>query len=235
MVRIKCPHCGAVHDVDDSRRGQICRCGACEKDMQIPTRATVLPVPLPDTSIRPDLPRNEASPFTVSPARPERPADWSAGFAPEDAVLFLEKQITADVPPEEKKQRRRRKSRRRRLQPDSLSARLRYYTGAIGTFGWILVGLLGLWLGCVALALVSPDRWRLLLTIGGGLVLIGNIWIAFIAYQDSQVFGMLCFCTFLFTYAYIFMNPQETWKPAALTGLGFLFTVSGLLGPYLIG
>ena len=56
-----------------------------------------------------------------------------------------------------------------------------------------------------------------------------DFWIAFIAYQDSQVFGMLCFGTCLFTYVYIFMNLEETRRPAALTGLGFVFIVSGLL------
>jgi hypothetical protein len=38
---------------------------------------------------------------------------------------------------------------------------------------------------------------------------------------------MLCFFTFLFTYVYIVMNPSETWQPAVLIGLGFLFIISG--------
>ena len=76
---------------------------------------------------------------------------------------------------------------------------------------------------------------RLALVVGSGLVLAGNLWIGFVAFRDSPVFGMLCFFTCLFTYAYVFMNPEETWRPAALTGLGFLFTLSGLLVSHLSG
>jgi hypothetical protein len=149
--------------------------------------------------------------------------------------MFLEKQIASELPRGEKKRRIRKKNGRKRRRADSFSARLRYYTGAIGPFGCLVIGLISLWLGSLVLALVSPDRWRWLLLIGSGLLAVGNIWIGFIAYQDSHVFGMLCFGTILFTYVYILMNPQETWRPAALSGLGLVFTVSSFLGPHLVG
>jgi hypothetical protein len=106
---------------------------------------------------------------------------------------------------------------------------LHYWLGAIDVFGWVLVGLFGLYLCTLTLVLLSPGSWRLLLVLGNGLMLFGNLWIAFVAYQDSHVYGMLCFGTCLFTYVYIFMNPDETWRPAALTGLGLLMTVSGVV------
>ncbi len=112
---------------------------------------------------------------------------------------------------------------------------MRYYTGMIGVFGWILIGLTGLWFGGLVLALATPGLWRLLLVVGNGLLLVGNVWIAFVAYRESHVFGMLCFGTCLFTYVYIIMNPDETLRPAALTGLGFLFTVSGFVVSQMAG
>jgi hypothetical protein len=130
--------------------------------------------------------------------------------------------------------RHKRKGRRKR-KASSLGGRLRYYTDAIGTFGWILIAMTGLWLVGLLVALVSPGMGRLLVVAGNGLILIGNVWIAFIAYRDSHVFGMLCFFTCLFTYVYILMNLEETWQPAALTGLGFLFLLSGLVVLHLAG
>jgi hypothetical protein len=135
----------------------------------------------------------------------------------------------------EKKRGRRKQKGRRKRQADSSGGKWRYYAGTIGSFGWILVGLIGLWLGSLVFALVSPGQGRWLLVVGNTLVLVGNVWIGFVAYRDSHVFGMLCFATCLFTYAYIFMNLEETWRPAALTGLGFLFTLSGLLVSHMSG
>jgi hypothetical protein len=136
--------------------------------------------------------------------------------------------VAAEVRLAKKKRGRRKKKGRRKRQADSYSS-WRYYTGMIDSFGWILIGLIGLWLASLVLALVSPVQGRFLLVVGNTLVLVGNVWIGFVAYRDSHVFGMLCFATCLFTYVYIFMNLEETWRPAALTGLGFLFTFSGLL------
>jgi hypothetical protein len=157
MPRVKCPGCGEVQEVEGPLKGQLVRCGACDREF-------------------PALPRKRRKP-RVGPLR----EGW------------------------------------------------RYYTGAISPFGWSLAGLVGLWLVGLALALVSPTMGQVLMVVGSGLVLVGNIWIAFVAYGDSQVFGMLCFGTCLFTYVYVFINPSETWRPAALTGVGFLFTFSGLL------
>jgi hypothetical protein len=121
----------------------------------------------------------------------------------------------------------RRKRRKARAGP--LREGWRYFTGAIPPFAWGLAGLVVLWLGGVALALAWPDGARLLMILGAVLALVGNLWIAFIAYGDSQVFGMLCFGTCLFSYVYVFMSPYETWRPAALTVVGFLFSFSGML------
>ncbi len=101
----------------------------------------------------------------------------------------------------------------------------------IDAFGWTLIGLILLWLVSLGFALVSPGQGRWLLVAGNTLLLVGNVWIGFVAYRDNHVFGMLCFGTCLFSYVYIFMNLEETWRPAALTALGFLFTFSGLLVP----
>jgi hypothetical protein len=105
----------------------------------------------------------------------------------------------------------------------------------VSAFGWVLIGLFVLWLGATAAALAAPKLARLLLVTGGGLVLVGNVWIGFVAYQDSQVFGLLCFCTCLFAYVYIVVNPDETWRPAGLTVLGLLFTLSGAVASQLAG
>ena len=152
-------------------------------------------------------------------------------LAQTDGKSVLDRDVAAEVRLVEKKRSRRKRKGRRKRHTDSLAGRLRYCTGVLGAFGWTLVGLSALWLGSLVLALVWPGLGQWLLLVGNGLVLIGNVWIAFIAYQDSQVFGMLCFGTCLFTYVYIFMNLEETRRPAALTGLGFVFVVSGLLLP----
>jgi hypothetical protein len=131
--------------------------------------------------------------------------------------------------PDERPPAPRRKRRRRKRRARPLRDGWRYYTGAIGAFGWSLIALTGLWLGGLALALIWPELGQGLLIAGSALVLVGNVWIAFVAYGDSQVFGFLCFSTCLFSYVYVFMNPDETWRPAALTVLGFLCTFSGLL------
>jgi hypothetical protein len=137
-----------------------------------------------------------------------------------------------EAPPPEERGPRKKKGRRKR-KADSLRGTLRYYTDAMGLFGWILVALVGLWLVNLIAALVSPALGDALVVAGTALTLLGNVWIAFVAYKDSQVFGMLCFGTCLFTYVYIFMNLEETWKPALLTGLGFLISLSGLVVSHL--
>jgi hypothetical protein len=121
--------------------------------------------------------------------------------------------------------------RRRKRRAGVVREGWRYWTGAISPFGWALAGLVGLWLVGLALALTWPELARVLMVVGSVLVLAGNVWIAFVAYGDSQVFGMLCFATCLFTYVYVFMSPYETWRPAALCVVGFLFTFSGMVVP----
>ena len=161
MMRVKCPGCGVVQEVDASLRGQLVQCGACDREF---------------------------------PAL-----------------------------------------RRRKRRPRPLRDGWRYYTGAVSPFGWGLVGLVVLWLVGLALALEWPVLGGALLAVGSGLVLVGNLWITFIAYGDSHVFGMLCFGTCLFTYVYVFINIEETWRPASLAGVGFLFTLSGYLVSHLAG
>jgi hypothetical protein len=151
--------------------------------------------------------------------------DLAAG----NGATSLGEDVAAKVRLGEKQRRRRKKKGRRKRQADSYGGSWHYYTGAIDSFGWVLIGLIGLWLAGLGHALMSPGQGRWLLVVGNALLLVGNVWIGFVAYRDNQVFGMLCFGTCLFTYAYIFMNLEETWRPAALTGLGFLFTFSGLL------
>jgi hypothetical protein len=198
----------------------------------------ILAVPAgPDTSIRPDRQRTEAAPFAVYQPSAGGPVDRSVispvGEVPDlvegSGATSLDENDATEVRPTEKKRRRRKKKGRRKRQADSFGGRWRYYTGTIDSFGWILIGLIGLWLASMVLALMSPGQGRWLLVVGNTLLLVGNVWIGFVAYRDSHVFGMLCFGTCLFTYVYIFMNLEETWRPAALTGLGFLFTFSGLL------
>jgi hypothetical protein len=127
----------------------------------------------------------------------------------------------------------RKKRRKRRAGP--LREGWRYFTAAIPPFGWALAGLVVLWLAGVALALAWPDGARLLMIVGAVLALVGNLWIAFVAYGDSQVFGFLCFATCLFSYVYVLMSPYETWRPAALTVVGFLFSFSGMLVSHAAG
>ena len=108
----------------------------------------------------------------------------------------------------------------------SVRAKGRYYLEWISPFGWLLIGLLVLWLGCTGAALTAPEAARLLPVLGGGLVLVGNVWIGFIAYKDNHVFGMLCFFTCFFAYIYFFISPDETWRPGGLTMIGLLFLLS---------
>ena len=115
----------------------------------------------------------------------------------------------------------------------SARARGRYYLEWISPFGWGLLGLLGVWMFCTAVAFVAPEAARLLLILGGGLVLVGNVWIGFIAYKDSHVFGMLCFFTCFFSYIYFFISPDETWRPGGLTVIGLLFFLSSAAVAYL--
>lgn len=265
MVRIKCPSCGAVQDLDDSLRGQVSKCAACSRYLRFPAAVTQPPgttallspprlasEPIPavparpapplspqglDTSIRSGPQRTEAGPFAVYPASAAGPVDRSAipalvqvpDLAGRNGETSLGEDAAAEVRPAEKKRGRRKKKDRRKRQANFYGSSWRYYTGTIDSFGWVVIGLIGLWLACLVLALLSPGKGRWLLVVGNTLLVVGNIWIGFVAYRDSQVFGMLCFGTCLFTYAYIFMNLEETWRPASLTGLGFLFIFSGLL------
>jgi hypothetical protein len=208
MARIKCRGCGAVQDVEDALPGQLSACAACGRLLRLP--------PAPDTSIREDRPGSEPRPLVLSPYG-ERVPD-----------------IAREPPPAEQEPPRRSKPRRKR-RAASLGERWRYYLGAVDTFGWVLVGLGAFWLAGLIGALLSPGLGRLLLLAGTALVAVGNVWIGFVAYRDGQVYGMLCFCTCLFVYVYVLMNPDETWRPGALTGLGFVFVVSGLVASHLAG
>jgi hypothetical protein len=210
-VHIKCPNCAASQEIDEAMQGKVHECAECGRLMRIPaadSRPSAVPAPPPKTSIQ---------------TRPQGllgPAKQLASSEPDDDA-------TAEDAEPALKKRGRRKRRRRKPQESSGDGLFHYFTGVIGTFGWILIGLFLLWVGSVALTLAVPGQWRVPFWVGNGLVVIGNVWIGFVAYRDSHVFGMLCFFTFLFTYVYIVMNPSETWQPAVLVGLGFLFIISG--------
>jgi hypothetical protein len=259
MVRFQCPSCATVQEVEDSLTGQVRQCCACEQYLRVPaspvppaepaarpphrrgpeTRrsvpsrpATPTPSEKADSGIRPDPPRLADAPFFVP--RPTAPRQLDVrlpGVA--DAMAEGGEDDSGESPPVPKKRARRKKKGRKKRPAASVGGTLRYYLGGIDSFGWVLVGLVVFWLASLLLSLVSANAARFLVVLGNGLVLIGNIWIAFIAYRDSHVYGVLCFGTCLFTYVYIFMNLEETWRPAALTGLGFFFAFSGVVIPHL--
>jgi hypothetical protein len=126
------------------------------------------------------------------------------------------------------KRKRRTKARRKRREA---AVPWRYYLGGVGAFGWVLAGLFVAWVASVAYAVVTPGLGGTLMLAGNGLVLVGNIWVGLIAFRDHHTYGMLCFFTCLFTYVYIIMNLEETWRPASLTALGFLFMAAALVIP----
>jgi hypothetical protein len=244
MVRIKCPSCAAVQEVADSLRGQVGKCRACHGALPIPRAsqapATIAPGPDPadpthwtssssvggpDNQIRPDRPGGEPRPLVVS----------LPNFAERDGPAIVKEPVDEAPPPPARKRGRRTRKGHKKRRGRNESGALGYFLGAISPFGWGLVGLAGVWLACIAFAFVSTVPGRLLLVLGACLLVVGNVWIAFIAYTDSQVFGLLCFCTCFFTYVYIVMNPDETWRPGALSGLGLLFSLSGIVVSHLSG
>ena len=54
-------------------------------------------------------------------------------------------------------------------------------------------------------------------------------WILIIAFQDEPIQGVLCFMLHLYWIAYVFMNLEETWKPAVLIVLGIVLSVGGFV------
>jgi hypothetical protein len=181
-------------------------------------------MPAADTAFRPDRPGAEPRPLDIS--LPDLVGNVGSAFVKDD--------VPARESQREKKGGRRR-TRGRKQPQKGPGGPFSYFIRSISPFGWVLIGLGVVYLVNLLLAFVLPAPGRLLVGIGSVLVVVGNIWIGFVAYRDSQVFGMLCFCTFLFTYVYICVNPDETWRPAALTGFGFLFCLSGLVVAHLAG
>src|SRR5262249_41696356 len=164
MVRIKCPSCGAVQDVEDSLRGQVGKCGACGRVLRVPAASAPPHVPEElDTAIRPDLPGTGTGPHSVSPAGaggPENRSAVSATGGMKDpagwgGTTFLEGAV-AEVRSVEKKRGRRKAKGRGERRAHSFGGMLRDWTGAFGVFGWILVGLAGLWLGSLAIVRAFP-------------------------------------------------------------------------------
>jgi hypothetical protein len=129
----------------------------------------------------------------------------------------------------------RKKRKRRRSAESALSEQLYYYTGAVGVFGFVLLGLFAGWLFALALTPLLPPIVHLLIYGGSVLYCVGSWWIVFIAYREDGWAGTLCLLTNLYVYVYVYSNVESTWKPAGLMLLGFLMVISGYASGFLLG
>jgi hypothetical protein len=206
MLRIRCPNCATILSAEASPHAQVCRCPSCHKALRIPARKS-------------------------PPAPAEAPAAQDAGYE------LLEEDIPAgkldregdrpgpapDAPGPPRRKRRRRKEAR----GGGPGEAWRYYTDALGVYGWSLVALAGAWAFGLLLSCLVPPAGALLLLLGSALAVLGNLWIVYVAFTDNPLYGILCFSTCLFIYVYVFMNLEETWRPAVLVLLGNLMAWSG--------
>jgi hypothetical protein len=83
-----------------------------------------------------------------------------------------------------------------------------------------VIGGLGLCVVFVALAIFVPAMGLLVLGLGCLLALVGTIWIVVIAFQDSALSGVLCFCFWPYRLYYAITHFDETKYPFIIDIVG---------------
>jgi hypothetical protein len=123
--------------------------------------------------------------------------------------------------------RRKKRRKRRRKQASGFLETFRYYTEAFGAFPWILLGLLGVCVGCGGVSLLFPAVSLAMIGLGVVLYLGGWCWFVVVAFKDDSYHGVLCMVTHFYWPVYLFLNLEEAWKPTAIMVLGILVAAGG--------
>lgn len=195
-----CPCCATELQFVDTLRGRVINCPDCGESLRV-------------------VPPAHQETLEVE----EAPRDTGIQEAPEEPPQPF------GIDPKKLKPRRFRKKKKRKSAASSFLAEQWFYvTGALGPFGYVLMGMVACWLLTLLLTPLLP-RLSLLLILGGSVLYpIGWWWIVLIAYRDDGISGTLCLLTGLYTYVYVWMNVEATWKPAGLLLLSLLMQASGL-------
>jgi hypothetical protein len=230
MLRIKCPDCGTVSEVKDSRRGKSVSCAACGCSLRIPAAEGKQGSSGGKGEYK--VKDEEPDPRSKPAEGQQDSSGGKGGYRLKDEEPYEDsRRAPVEVPPREEEpdepepERRRRRKRQRKGREETTW--LRYYAGALGGFGWSLFVLLVLSVMLGGLTFAAPRLSLLMMVLGGGMMGIGNLWILYVAYRDNPTYGVLAFTTCVFTYAYIFINLEETWRPVLLVVLGAVTAGSG--------
>lgn len=255
MIAIKCPKCQKLLRVRPEMAGKAARCPGCQQAFAVPApRPANSPANSPASSsaskpagpvILPDDPDDYVSELDVvesPPAPPPRALRASTSQAvtakPPDEVEDDEP-IEADVEEEDdteststgpaKPRRRRRRKRRASEDENPLLENFRYYTAAFGILPWIVGATLLIWIFLLGVSLLLPPVVFLAMVLGFVVYMTGWVWLVITAFRDDTFQGMLVVFLKIYGLVYIFLNLNETWKPAVLLFLGLFMEVASFV------
>jgi hypothetical protein len=223
-LTFNCPGCARLLQVPADLAGKIVRCPACLRTVVAPPAAAEQAPPAP-----PPPPPEEVLSLPLADDEPD--ADWFPAQplpTAEDEELEVE-EVKSESPAERGTPRRRKKrKKRRRAKSGELLDGLRYFTGGLGIFLPVLLGLAGMSLLCGVVTCLVPSLSVGMIVMGGGMYAVGWLWFLLVAFRDDSFHGVLCLVTQLYCFVYLFVNLEETWKPAALMVLGSLVAGAGV-------
>jgi hypothetical protein len=106
----------------------------------------------------------------------------------------------------------------------------------VDNFITLLVGGGAIWALLAGLSILMPPFVFLLFSVGGIFILLGQIWLIWIAFDDNFISGILiltgpalCGITYIYTLFYIVMNLDTAGRAAIVWGFGASMFISGIL------
>jgi hypothetical protein len=210
VIHMPCPRCEREYDLADVLRGQIINCPDCGTPMRVEPQAAYDEEPLLVVEAEREV--------GIQEEPPEQPAP-RIGVDPKRLSV----------------KRLRKKKKRRHPTGSWLVEQWNYFTGMFGVAGYVLLGMVGIWLFLLLLTPLAPHIAMGIISLGSVLYTVGWWWIVFIAYRDDGWSGTMCLFTMLYVYVYVYLNLEATWQPAGFMLLGILMTVSGYAGAFYFG
>ncbi len=200
MSRFKCPHCDARFRVDQSNAGDVGISPTCKARFRIP--------------VRPDENHREAE-----PSRQTQAFDKKKGtIAHEVRSPNYDVDGGETLPTAPRATRKRRKKRRRMFSKVLLN---------IDPFIVIICGLVVLGMIQLVIALMWPTGSLLMRGSGCLIAMVGGVWFARAAFQDSAETGFLCFFIPFYGLDYLINNFGELKRPLLLQLIGLVFVLLG--------
>lgn len=208
-MRIQCPKCQGLLDVEGAAAGTVVACGHCNAHLQVPEVQTK-PNPAPARSGRPP-----ASPKSSGVAKQ---LANQVQAAQREAVAAREEEAETTPRPKRKKKKKR-PAYRPEPEFNPYQAEM-WMAVACGLFVWgLLIGLSFLVHGLV---------WILILA-GLLMTAVGRWWFLGIAAEEGISNWLMCMLIPFYSTYYFFTRLGDTLYPFLVGAAGYMFIITGLL------